>query len=58
MFAASGDTTVTPADAAQCAAAIRSQGGNVRLVQLGNVSHDVSDFLALHQIVRWFAALG
>ena len=58
MFAASGDTTVTPADAAQCAATIRSHGGNVTLVQLGNVSHDVSDFLALHQIVRWFLTLG
>lgn len=58
MFAASGDTTVTPADTAQCVRAIRSRGGDATAIQFGNVSHDVSDFLALHQIVRWFLRVG
>jgi len=29
----------------------------VPVVQLGDVSHDVSDFVALPQIVRWFQKL-
>jgi hypothetical protein len=57
MFAASGDTTVDPANAAQCAQAIRARGGNIQLVQAGDVSHDMSDFVALPQILRWFLTL-
>ena len=52
LFAASGDTTVTQVNAEQCAQAI-----HVPVVQLGDVSHDVSDFVALPQIVRWFQKL-
>jgi hypothetical protein len=52
LFAASGDTTVVPADATQCARVIHAP-----VVQLGDVSHDVSDFVALPQILRWFQQL-
>jgi hypothetical protein len=54
LFAASGDTTVTQVNAVQCAQAIRAHGGRV---QIGDVGHEVSDFLALPQIVRWFGQL-
>jgi hypothetical protein len=43
---------VTQVNAEQCAQAIKAP-----VVQLGNVSHDVSDFAALPQIVRWFLKL-
>ena len=46
------DTTVTQLNAEQCAQTI-----HVPVVQLGDVSHDVSDFVALPQIVRWFQKL-
>ncbi len=52
LFAASGDTTVTQVNAEQCAQTI-----HVPVVQLGDVSHDVSAFVALPQIVRWFQQL-
>jgi hypothetical protein len=54
LYAASGDTTVTQVNAQHCRQAIRTRHGDVRLVQLGAVSHDISDFLALPKIVRWF----
>jgi Secretory lipase len=57
LYAARGDTTVTDVNAEICAARIRSAPGDVRLVQLGDVDHDVSDFLALPRVVRWFQAL-
>jgi len=56
LYAASGDTTVTQVNARHCRHAIRTRHGHVRLVQLGAVSHNVSDFLALPKIVRWFQA--
>ena len=52
LFAARGDTTVTQVNAEQCARAIHAP-----VVQLGDVSHEVSDFVALPQIVRWFQKL-
>ena len=57
LYAASGDTTVTQANAQHCLQNIRTRHGHVRLVQLGAVSHDISDFLALPKIVRWFQTL-
>jgi hypothetical protein len=54
LYAASGDTTVTQVNAQHCLQAIRARHGYARLVQLGAVSHDISDFLALPKIVRWF----
>jgi hypothetical protein len=52
LFAASGDTTVTQVNAEQCGKAIGAP-----VVQLGDVSHRVSDFVALPQILRWFLQL-
>jgi len=57
LFAASGDTTVTQVNALQCAQAIRAHGGDVQVIQVGDVSHEVSDFLALPRILRWFGQL-
>jgi hypothetical protein len=57
LYAASGDTTVTQVNAQQCARAIQARGGSVQLIQLGQVDHDTSDFVALPQIVRWFSEL-
>jgi hypothetical protein len=57
LFAASGDTTVTQVNALQCARAIRAHGGRVQVIGVGDVGHEVSDFLALPQIVRWFGQL-
>jgi hypothetical protein len=54
LYAASGDTTVTQVNAQHCQRTIRARHGHARLVQLGAVSHDISDFLALPKIVRWF----
>jgi len=54
LYAASGDTTVTQVNAQNCRQTIRAHHGQVRLVQLGAVSHNISDFLALPKIVRWF----
>jgi hypothetical protein len=54
LYAASGDTTVTQVNAQHCRQAIRARHGQARLVQLGAVSHNISDFLALPKIVRWF----
>ena len=56
LYAARGDTTVTQVNAQHCQQAIRAHHGQVRLVELGAVSHDISDFLALPKIVRWFQA--
>ena len=56
LYAASGDTTVTQVNAQHCRQTIRAHHGQVRLVQLGAVSHNISDFLALPKIVRWFRA--
>ena len=52
LFAARGDTTVTQVNAEQCARAI-----DAPVVQLGDVSHEVSDFVALPRILRWFLQL-
>jgi hypothetical protein len=57
LYAARGDTTVTQVNALHCLHAIREHGGQARMVQLGPVSHEISDFLALPRIVRWFQAL-
>ncbi|MGH3410291.1 MAG: alpha/beta hydrolase family protein, partial [Streptosporangiaceae bacterium] len=57
LYAARGDTTVTQVNTLHCLHAIREHGGRARMVQLGRVSHDISDFLALPRIVRWFQAL-
>jgi Secretory lipase len=54
LYAASGDTIVTQVNAQQCLQAIRARHGHVRLVELEAVSHNISDFLALPEIVRWF----
>lgn len=54
LYAARGDTTVTQVNAQHCLQAIRARHGDARLVQLGAVSHNISDFLALPKIVRWF----
>ena len=57
LYAARGDKTVTQVNALHCLRAIRAHHGRVRLVQLGAVSHNISDFLALPKIVRWFHTL-
>jgi hypothetical protein len=57
LYAASGDYTVTQVNAEQCARAIRKRGGHVQMIELGHVSHDVSDFLGLPRVVQWFATL-
>ncbi len=54
LYAARGDTTVTQVNAQHCLQTIRAHHGHARLVQLGAVSHNISDFLALPKIVRWF----
>jgi hypothetical protein len=58
LYAASGDTTMTQVNAQHRLKAIRARQGNARLVQLGAVSHNISDFLALPKIVRWFRTFG
>lgn len=57
LFAARGDTTVTQVNAQHCARLIAARGGAVALVQVGNVDHETSDFVALPRIVRWFSRL-
>jgi hypothetical protein len=57
LYAARGDTFVTELNSLHCQRAIRAHHGRVRLVQLGAVSHNISDFLALPKIVRWFQHL-
>ncbi len=57
LYAARGDGTVPQANSLHCQQAIGAHGGHARLIQLGAVSHDVSDFLALPQIVDWFRSL-
>jgi hypothetical protein len=54
LYAARGDTTVTEVNSLHCLNIIHARHGQVRLVELGGVSHDPSDFLALPRIVRWF----
>lgn len=54
LYAARGDHDVTEVNALHCLCAIRMRGGDVQLTELGPVSHDISDFLALPRIVRWF----
>lgn len=51
------ERAVTQVNALQCAQAIRAHGGDVQVIQVGDVSHEVSDFLALPQILRWFGQL-
>jgi len=48
---------VTQVNAKRCWQTIRTHHGHALLVQLGAVSHNVSDFLALPKIVRWLHAL-
>lgn len=61
LYAASGDLQVTPVNALNCLRAIRARGGDASLIGLGSVGHlglaghEVSDFLALPKVVRWFA---
>jgi hypothetical protein len=68
LYAASGDQTVTQVNALHCLQAIRARHGQVRLVQLGAVSqpapvppafrgHDISAFIALPEVLRWFLAI-
>jgi len=65
LYAARGDKTVTQVNALHCLQAIRAHHGQVRLVQLGAVSqpapvppafrgHDISAFIALPKVLRWF----
>ena len=58
LYAASGDTTVTQVNAQHCLQAIRARRGDARLVELGAVNHNISDFLALPKILRWFRTFG
>ncbi|HET9973410.1 MAG TPA: hypothetical protein VFQ68_34620 [Streptosporangiaceae bacterium] len=61
LYAASGDSQGPPVNSADCLRAIRARGGDASLIglgpvgQFGLVGHFVSAFLALPQIVRWFA---
>ena len=69
LYAARGDKTVTQVNALHCLRAIRAHHGRVRLVQLGAVSqpapavpaafraHDISAFIALPKVLRWFLAI-
>ncbi len=45
---------MTEVNALHCRHAIRMRGGDVQLTELGPVRHDISVFLALPRIVRWF----
>lgn len=54
LYAAAGDHTVTQANAQHCQQALKRRGRDVPLIELGAVSHDVSDFIALPEIVTWF----
>jgi hypothetical protein len=62
LYAASGDSQVTPVNSADCVRAIRARGGDASLVGLGSVGHfglvghDISAFLGLPKVVRWFAS--
>lgn len=69
LYAARGDKTVTQVNALHCLQAIRARHGRVRLVQLGAVSepaprqppafraHNISAFVALPKVLRWFLAI-
>lgn len=68
LYAARGDKTVTQVNALHCLQAIRAHHGQVTLVQLGAVSqpapvpsvfrgHDISAFVALPKVLRWFLAI-
>jgi hypothetical protein len=54
IYAAAGDRTVPRANAQHCQHDLRQHGRDVRLVGLGDVDHDVSDFVALPEILTWF----
>lgn len=49
-----GDDTVPEANAQHCQQALQREGSRVPLVELGAVDHDVSDVVALPQILAWF----
>jgi hypothetical protein len=61
LYAASGDSQVTPVNSANCLRAISARGGDASLIGLGSVGrfglvgHDISAFLGLPKVVRWFA---
>jgi hypothetical protein len=54
LYAAAGDRTVPQANAEHCQRAISQGSRRVPLIELGAVDHDVSDFIALPQILTWF----
>ena len=54
LYAAAGDRTVPQANAQHCQRALGQGRSQIPLVQLGAVDHDVSDFVALPKILRWF----
>ena len=69
LYAASGDEAVTQVNAQHCQQAIAAHHGRVRLIQLGPVSepapgqppawrgHNLSAFIALPKVLRWFETL-
>ncbi len=57
LYAARGDTVVTDVNAEHCQRTLAARGSSVRIIPLGDVSHDVSDFVALPRILRWFGTL-
>jgi hypothetical protein len=54
LYAAAGDRTVPETNARHCASVLGRGGSQVPLVELGEVGHDLSDFVALPQILVWF----
>ena len=54
LYAARGDTTVAEANTLVCARRLRTHRARVHITELGEVDDDVSDFVALPQVLRWF----
>ena len=57
LYAARGDTVVTELNAQRCQRIIRAHAGHSHIIELGNVTHDVTDFIALPRILGWFMDL-
>jgi hypothetical protein len=57
LYAARGDTTVAETNALVCARRLRARRAAVRVIELGTVDHDVSDFLGLPRMLRWFVGV-
>jgi Secretory lipase len=54
LYAARGDRTVAESNALACARRLGARGAAMRVIELGAVGHDVSDFLGLPRVLRWF----